>query len=527
MTASTRRVMTGILVSIGLLTAFTCGRPTPPLASQLTETHPYQAALVCRRASGSTLTARMYDVSHDKEMLLGTFSTGHVGSCEFARRASRNGVVCIESDYRYRAIKIETQETLKTFDRNFSACLTYTKNWQPLATRAGFVQFIDTAELTQSLKHLPHVADETLDQILRDPETMWYDEETMVFAYQDSFGAPVGPEGLRANRVAYDTGINASEPDIRLLTEFFEPSKFKFPFALTAGGTDTSNTYVLNFWAPPNDSSGNVLPVLWWKNNSHWHWTFPVGTTIGEVLMLRDPERIEDWYVFEIRSRVRELDGWKTDIFRPFVSATEMAEAIKASRPNWQSSDLMNLVSHLESPSTLTPARLESKPYAKIFEPIDGFYDYLPETKDTALIKEFLSERTFQSSMNKSWKTNGTGVTYAAASKANFQIVPSGYIGGMLATSESSCSRCHQQTGRPLGQLDSRVVLYGEIWGEDQIFTWHPFKVVSEMFTISDGSRIANPRMIEAGLLSQRKPAANETYYRDLPRPYAPIYKVK
>lgn len=510
-----------------IATTLTCGRPTSPIQSQLTETHPFQSSIVCRRAPSSTLQGKMYDVSHGQEKLIGTFSTGHVGSCEFARRASRNGVVCIESNNSYRAIKIETLETVKSFDRNFDACTAFTKNWLPLETRPGFVQFIDSAELSQTLKHLPHVADDFMDQILKNPNTMWYDEETMVFAYQDSFGAPTGPEGLRANRVAYDTGSNATEPDIRLLTEFFEPTKFKFPFGLTAGGTDTSNTYVLNFWAPPKDDAGQTLPVLWWKNSSHWHWTFPVGTVIGEVLMLRDPDQPSEWYVFEIRSRLRQLEGWKTDVFRPFISAIEMAEAIKASRANWQESDLANLVQHLETPATLTPATLESKPFAKIFEPINGFYDYLPETKDKDLIKEFLSQRTFQSTMNTKWKTNGSDSTYAPASKGTFQIVPAGYIGGMLATNEASCSRCHNQTSRPLGQLDSRVVLYGEIWGEDQIFTWHPFKPIKEMFSVSDGSRMANPRMQQAGLIVQRKPSSRDSFYREIPRPYPPVYGLK
>jgi hypothetical protein len=512
-------------MSLATIAIATCGRMLSPLASHLKETHPYQAELLCRRAQGSTLEGQLYDASGNDERLLGTFSSGHIGSCEFAKRSSRNGTVCIESNYSYKAINIATRQTLKNFDRNFSACTAYTKNWKPLANRPGFIEFIDNVELSNTLKNLPRVSDPNIDSTLHSPDTMWYDEETMVFAYQDSFGSPTGPEGLRANRVAFDTGSNSSEPDIRLLTEFFEPTRFKFPFALTAGGTDRSNTYVLNFWSPPKDDHGKALPVIWWRNGSHWHWTFPVGTVIGEVLMQRDPAAPGEWYVFDIRSRQRERDNWKTDIFRPFINATQMADAIKQARPNWQSTDLAQMVQHLENPATLTPARLESKPYRKIFAAIDGFYDYLPETTDKQLIKDFLTTRTFQSSMNQTWKTNGSDVTYAAASKGSFNIVPPGFIGGMLASNEASCVRCHDQTSRPLGQLDSRVVLYGEIWGEDQIFTWHPFKPVTDMFTVSDESRIANPRMVEAGLLIQRRPGSNDPAYRELPRPYAPDYE--
>jgi hypothetical protein len=246
---------------------------------------------------------------------------------------------------------------------------------------------------------------------------------------------------------------------------------------------------------------------------------------IGEVLMLRDPAAAQVWYVFEIRSRMRELDGWKTDVFRPFTSAGEMAQAVKAARPQWQASDLSGLVTHLESPATLTPAQLSSKPYAAVFPTINGFYDFIPETSDKALIKEFLTTRTFQSAMGKSWKTDGNKITYAAATKGSFQIVPSGFIGGMLRTSEDACMSCHTQTARPLRQLRAEIELYGEIWGDDQIFTWHPFKPSKDIFTVSDGSRMENPRLVQAGLLQQRKPGPDETLYRELPRPYIPDYR--
>jgi hypothetical protein len=501
-----------------------CGStPTPPRGHSR-DLNPYQPDIICRQSQARSVQGKLYKVTDNRDVLISTFNKGHVGSCEFAKRSSRNGLVCIEKDYRYHALEISSNNVIKSFDQDFSACTDFTKNWEKLVTREGFVQFIDSAQLSNSLANLPQVSDSHIDEVLRDPDTMWYDEESMVFAYQDSFGAPTGPEGLRANRVAYDTGINSSVPDIRLLTDFFEPEKFKFPFSVGAGDPSLAKTYVVNFWAPPRDEQNKVLPVVWWKNKSHWHWTFPVGTVIGEVLLMQDSQESGEWFVFEIRSRLREVKGWKADIFRPFSSAIDMAEAIKLARPNWRSTDLLNLVQHLESPSSLSPARLESKPFAKIFKAIVGYNDYLPPTEDRALIKEFLSKRIFESAMDKHWKSNGDQVTYAPASRSSFHIVPTGYVGGLLPTNESACSVCHDQTGRPLGQVDGRVVLYGEIWGEDQIFTWHPFKPVIDMFTVSNASRIPNPRMIQAGLILQRKPGANELNYRELPRPYPPVY---
>jgi phenylpropionate dioxygenase-like ring-hydroxylating dioxygenase large terminal subunit len=202
-----------------------------------------------------------------------------------------------------------------------------------------------------------------------------------------------------------------------------------------------------------------------------------------------------------------------------------MAEAIKKYRTNWESTDLKELVTHLEDNSTLIPGRLDSKSYEKAIPSFNGYYDKLPATKDHALIRTLLKKTPYKSAMNAEWKRSGNKVSFAPSTEASFHIVPKKYIAGLLENTEKSCVRCHTHTGQPLGQLDRRAVLYGEIWGEDQIFTWHPFKPVSEMYTVSDGSRIANPKLVEAGLLLQKKPAAKDPVYRELQKSYQPIYK--
>ena len=84
---------------------------------------------------------------------------------------------------------------------------------------------------------------------------------------------------------------------------------------------------------------------------------------------------------------------------------------------------------------------------------------------------------------------------------------------GVMPVNEDACNRCHDQTGRELGDLDDRVVLYGEVWGEDRIFTWHLFDASFDAFTVSDGSRRVNPRLVQAKLVEQGKPAASDARY--------------
>lgn len=497
--------------------------PINPELMLVTDSSPQK--LVCRRAPGSNLVGEMTYLSPQGPTKVGRFTlNGNVGACEMSRRAARKNVACIESGSGYKAVQLDNKTTMKSFSK-ISECLSYTQGQLSQLNPSKIVQYIDSRELKAYLKNLPNIADTQLNKALHSEDTIWYDEDSMVFVYQDSFGNPTGPEGLRANRVAYDVGSTAVEPDIKALTEYFELQTFKYPFSITAGRLDRANSEAIYFWQPPRDAAGKYIPVAWWKSGSHWHWVFPKGTILGELLLVRDNSAPSEWYVHEVRTRVREINSWRTDIFRPFTKASDFAAAIKKLRNNWQETDLKQLVNHLEDSSTLTPAKLDSKSYEKAVPSISGFYDKLPATKDYALIRSLLRKTVFKSAMNAEWKRSGNKVTFAPATDADFHIVPKHHIAGLLENTEASCMRCHNHTGQPLGQLDKRAILYGEIWGEDQVFTWHPFKPITEIYSVSDDSRIAHPKLVEAGLLLQKKPAANDPIYRELPKAYSPVYK--
>lgn len=498
--------------------------PAEVQGQPLGESHPFQSRLLCDRAPGSQLIGRMFDVSTGTRVKVAQFeSGGDVGACELAIRASRSDRVCVPgsgSGYTIRDLK--TGRTSGAYT-TLSACTTITRGSPVLRTEPGYVDFIAPAELAPFKEALPKLDDPALDEAIRSPRTMWYDESALTFSYQDSFG---DPKGLRANRVGYDVGSNTPDvPDIFALTEYFELGKFKFPFSLVAGSTFVENVYALYFWLPPTDAAGAARPVRIWQNHSHWQWVFPVGTLIGEALFIQSPAD-KKWFAFEVRSRSRGLNGWTTSIFRPYLRASDLAAAIKEKRAAWSSTpDVRALVDHLESTSSLTANTLASPAYQAIFPPIQGALDYLPETSDVALVEELLASRRFSNAMGSSWKTEGTKKTYAASTHAKFHIVPAEYPAGMFETSEASCQRCHEQTSRPLNNLDPRVVLYGEVWGEDEIFTWHPFQIGVESFGVGDGTRHVNPRLVTAKLVEMSTPASAPAIYKVLPKPYVPTYE--
>lgn len=481
------------------------------------QSHPLQPQLECRVDSHSFVQAFLYVHANGTERKLATYgSLDPAGACEYASRNARNGSVCAPQNYDVKALSIATGAVTGSYgsegEGSYKACFAAT-NRETLATRPGFVEFIAPARLAPFKTALPQVADADVQSVLNDADTMWYDELSMVFTYQDSQG---DPKGLRANRVGWDVGDNASEPDIHKLVQYFQPGTFRPPFK-TGMGLDQvapQKKYLLNFMNLPK-AAGKTVPVKYWElSNTRWRWTYPVGTTFGEVFYEQAPDD-GSWYVFEIRTRKRYAGGWTVNAFRPFPTAKAFADAIRVTRPNYQSSDdLAALVRHLEDPSTLEAHTMTgAEAYKAIFPGISGAIDYIPETRDYGLIKELLKHTTFQSSEGAIWKEGNGLETYAASTKAPFSIVPADYEAGLVAVNEESCNRCHEQTGRELGDLDDRIVLYGEMWGEDRIFTFHLFEAGFDAFTVSDGSRRVNPRMTTAKIVERGQPQAGDARY--------------
>lgn len=400
---------------------------------------------------------------------------------------------------------------------------------QGLSLRQGYVDYITPSVLQPFKDALPKVSDPKIQAILSSPDTMWYDESSMVFFYQDSIESVVGG---RANCVARMVGEqNAGNTIGKLMNFFGSDYRFLFPFRTVAGTDNVQNLKSLNFWAPPV-VSGSVLPVKYWRPSSRgrWYWTHPVGTVIGEVLYEQAPN--SKWYVFEIRVRKRYRDGWSVDVFKPFVRAEDMAQAIMVKRPEWQMNiELRRFVNFLQNKDTLVKNRWESKPYGKVFTPIDGALDPLPEHGDDNLIIELLTDTTFRSSEGMIWKENASLQTYAPASQAHFSIVPKGYEMGMIPVNEVSCNRCHSETGHRLLDFEFDIQLYGEVWGEDRIFTWHLFEPNQYIYGTFDDSdvpsRKVNPRLVQAGLVKNEKPSEGDPDYKALPSAFKPEKKRK
>jgi hypothetical protein len=231
---------------------------------------------------------------------------------------------------------------------------------------------------------------------------------------------------------------------------------------------------------------GALLPVVWWwwEPNGWTHrieWMFPVGTVFGELLFIIDEQGTH--HPFEIRTRTRELDRWAVDVFRPFLTATELADALehkRSERAEWASSgEIDALIAHLRDESTLEPGSLDASHFSSAFPALAGGADVLPALSDNGILVELLLSTPFRSARGAVWKDSGSIRTYAPTTDARMSIVPQGYNGGFVAADEEACSTCHRDAGRPFKDYYSNIMAYGELWGEDETFSWHPFDTAS------------------------------------------------
>jgi len=375
------------------------------------------------------------------------------------------------------------------------------------------------AEKAQRYRSLfPEITEPVFSEMLTSPETILYDSESMVPGYQDSMG---DPKGFRPNTIDASF-INLAVPGgwQRL---FSKKGFFHFPFG--TGGLDQSENVVkINFWNPPK-IQGQTVPVAFWRSSfSRTFWIFPVDTKIGEILMVRFSDG--DLAVFEVRLKTRTLTGWTNDVYRPFLDPDELALAIQREEPRWRDfPTLVKLLDHLSHEVPLTPRPLNSKYYVGTFTDKNGALDSLPDFGHKELVKKLLRKTSFKKVNGTFWRKDKSLITYAASTHFADSIVPKNYEAGAFPNTDVSCNRCHDQGGRQIRDFHDELMLYGELWGEDQIFSWHPFETSAflkpdgSIKNFNDDNRRIRKDLLEAGLIESIRPEDQPSgIYRAIPR---------
>lgn len=382
--------------------------------------------------------------------------------------------------------------------------------------------------LAELAGRVPCLAPGAVRTLIESPRTLWYDKQSLVPGYQDSFGDNVvTPIGFRPNTI--DPGlINLAVPGGHAQI-FSELGIFHFPFGHPIG--PVTDVRVVNFWRLPDGDDG-YRPVVHWQRdpNEYTHrveWMFPAGTVFGELMFLDEGGTL---FPFEIRTRTRTLTGWDVDALRPFPTAEDLATALetrRGDRPEWASSPAIDgLIEQLRGGS-LASFSVSTTHFPGAFPTRDAGIDRLPELtgSDAELIHELLMTTPFRSARGVYWKQAGDRSAWAASATGKGAIVPAGYNAAAVEVSEQSCDSCHRDAGRPFETWYSNILAYGELWGNDETFTWHPFtqsnfvNAQGEVVNFNNDNRIIRADFKAAGLIVPYKPAEHPaTIYKRIVR---------
>lgn len=380
-------------------------------------------------------------------------------------------------------------------------------------------------------KFVPRLDDAELSAKIADPRTLFYSDREMPRVFQSAAmgnGPQVSVHDVRDSI--------AANPDPHAAALGLDPhvgnGNREFPWAKPAGLDHVKNAVQVRFVSLPAGK-----PVVWWTaqtpGNQYqiMHWTYPVGTVVGEVLSLRGPDGFD--YPFEVRTRTREPQLWLTSVYRPFRTTAELKAAIERLRPNVAPrTPLANLLEHLGARIKLARYRFaDGQPLKRVIDQPAASAEPLPAAGDDLLVKQLLTRSVFRdASAEAGWATEGGETAFAATTKAPFHIVPAGYTAEAIEVSVESCQRCHQTAGHHVEQFAAngtgggRREWYGTISGSDGIFSFAPLAKGSA--SPSNLGSLIRRDLAAAGIVAQHQPAkhaaADYVRIRDYDPAFAP-----
>lgn len=313
---------------------------------------------------------------------------------------------------------------------------------------------------------MPMFASEEMNTVARDASLLFYTEREMPKAYQFGGGVHSPYYNIAANP---DPHGNAND---------------ELPWREPAGFDEVENAEMVRFVWLPKQANGSPQPVRYRVVNLNdgeppaVRWLFPVGAVVGELFTTRSPSGKD--FAIEVRTRTKFADGWRMEVFRPYETARDLAEKLRALGHG----DLADRVSAPLNAKQLTVKNPQPK---RIFNETTN-WEALPAMPQE-VVEKLLSGAVFHECSDLAWKRNGDQEQFAPAVMPTdqFNVVPAGYKGAALPVSDASCIRCHNTTLHPADEFapnisraafsiaDTHREWYGRVRGSDGIFSFHPF----------------------------------------------------
>lgn len=395
---------------------------------------------------------------------------------------------------------------------------------------------------------LPKIADREFDGYLRDDRVLWYTNAEIPAAYQHAIGNGYVQTTLHSpfyniSGDPSDRGYGSSRA-ADLGRRGGGNGNIEFPWNIAPGGAANARTVnsFKGLWLP-RDDAGRLMPVVWFRQdlpgrgsgerivrgggglaegpvrrlrdgrslNYGYGWTFPVGAVLIEALTMKSPDDSE--VVFEMRFRIREDDAWGVEIFRPYATAKQLADAIG----ELPSSPMRTAaIARLMSDEPIRQLQLKSfttrNTRRVAFDVTSGAWQ-MPTLSTPDVLR--LLNRPFVSTLGESFKTgtNKVEAIFPINETNQFSLVPPNFHGAFAGNDRESCMKCHDATNRHVTEFEQPRGWYGRIRGSDGIFSFHPFDPRS--ISASGGAlpvRI-NQRLVDSGIVAAYSPTVHASGY--------------
>jgi hypothetical protein len=227
-------------------------------------------------------------------------------------------------------------------------------------------------------------------------------------------------------------------------------------------GTDDTDSGVFRFVHLPGPityGDKTLSRFLFPREQTFKVWEYPDGTVFGEVMTVKSGKKE---FVFDVRVREKVKGKWLANAYRPVLTRGELEAWLRKNHPNVK----------LGEPKVLIRRMKDGNQNAVI--DAEAALDELPEMP-SGVVREVLG-LPFRSALGQEWIVHNKVEGYAPTTRAEFGIVPKGYLGGMVRVDSKSCMRCHESVLKDADDFDKRRDWYGRVSGSDGIFSFHIFE---------------------------------------------------
>jgi hypothetical protein len=324
---------------------------------------------------------------------------------------------------------------------------------------------------------LPEVETDEYQEMLDDPELLFYDDRSRPKVYQNMASVHAASYNISGGRHPYGNG------------------NYEMPWGETAGTHLNDDIWSYKaIWLPKRED-GTRWPIVWWQDIDHSRrirlgesrriirWRFPRNTTVFEFLVWRHGGY--DW-PFVALARDIEIPGQMHGIaaFQPCATLESYRTAVVELLGDPKAEEHMRQIRYTE-PERIADVHGRFSETTRVM--------VLPRIGEDVARK--LLSRRWELSIDTGFRPTGPG---------SLQIVPPRFRHSHVERTRESCARCHSDTLVNVSFFQPRVDWYGCLRGSDGIFSFYPFDYRCASHTGFNKPIRMDQRLIDAGIVAKR-----------------------